>query len=284
MKLLPLDRVDYISEENFRQQYFLPQKPLVFKTFSQDWKARSLWTYDFFKKDAGDVPVDVFGSWTKNHPTKITRTPQKAMTFGEYLSLVEAGPTEYRLFLFDLFKHKPEYRKHFDFPDFAPAWVKTHPFLFFGGEGSDVRLHFDLDLSNVFLTQFAGKKRVVLFAPDQSELLYKQPFSSHSNLDMRNPDESKFPAIKNLVGYECELTLGDTLFMPSGYWHYIQYTTGGFSMALRCLNTSYTKKARAAYNMLVMKTIDDLLSKMVDQRWSAYKLRKAKEVAERALT
>lgn len=283
MKLYPIEKVENLTREEFQKHFYIPQKPVIFSSFSKSWKARDLWTYEFFKRDAGNVKVDVFGSWTKNHPTKITRTPQKVMPFREYLSLIEAGPTEYRLFLFDLFKHKPQYREHFNFPEVASGWVKTHPFLFFGGEDSDVRLHFDIDLSNVFLTQFEGEKRVVLFSPDQSHLLYKQPFSSHSNVDMRNPDYEKYPAIHKLVGLEGNLKRGDTLFMPSAYWHYIHYTTSGFSMALRTLNSSYAKKARAAYNVLVMKTLDDLMSKISDKRWSDYKLRKAKESAEKAL-
>ncbi|MBU2526694.1 MAG: cupin-like domain-containing protein [Bacteroidetes bacterium] len=283
MKLEAIDRVDKLTREEFQKNYYIPQKPVIFRSFSESWKARDLWTYDFFKQDAGDVKVDVFGSWTKNHPTKISRTPQQVMPFKEYLSLIESGPTEYRLFLFDLFKHKPEYRRHFNFPDVASGWVKTHPFLFFGGQDSDVRLHFDIDLSNVFLTQFEGKKHVVLFSPDQSHLLYKQPFSSHSNVDMRHPDYEKFPAISKLHGFEGDISRGDTLFMPSAYWHYIYYTTSGFSMALRTLNSSYVKKARAAYNVLVMKTVDDLLSKISDKKWSDYKLRKAKETAEKSL-
>lgn len=283
MKLSPIERVDHLTREAFQEQFYLPQKPVIFRSFSKDWKARDLWTYEFFKRDAGDVKVDVFGSWTKNHPTKISRTPQKVMTFREYLELIEAGPTEYRLFLFDLFKHKPQYRQHFDFPEITSGWVKTHPFLFFGGKDSDVRLHFDIDLSNVFLTQFEGEKRVLLFSPDQSDLLYKQPFSSHSNADMRHPDYDKFPVLAKVRGLEGQIARGDTLFMPSAYWHYIYYTTSGFSMALRTLNSSYAKKAQAAYNVLFIKAVDDLMSKLSDKRWSDYKLRKAIQTAEKAL-
>lgn len=282
MELIPVQRFEYLGYQEFQEWFYQPQVPVIFRSFAKDWLAWDLWDFEFFKQDAGDVPVDVYGSWTRNHPTKISRVPQQVMPFREYLQHIESGPTEYRLFLFNLFRHKPNYRQHFTFPEIASGWLKSRPFLFFGGRDSDVRLHFDIDLANVFLTQFEGEKRVLLFAPNQSRALYHQPFSTHSNVDMSQPDYARYPAIAGLRGFEGNLLRGDTLFMPSGYWHYMYYTTSGFSLAQRTLASTPLKKARAVYNLLLMKTIDDLFSTIAQRAWPQYKLRKASSNAEKS--
>jgi len=63
-------------------------------------------------------------------------------------------------------------------------------------------MHQDIDLCNVFLTQFAGRRRVVLFAPDQSQLLYKLPFNVPSTVDIDHPDYDACLALRYVKGSE----------------------------------------------------------------------------------
>ena len=93
--------------------------------------------------------------------------------------------------------------------------------MFFGGAGSRVFLHFDMDLSHVFITQFKGRKRVILFDNKYSEALYKLSFMVQRYIDPEQPDYNKYPGLKNVEGYETILEDGETLFMPSGIWYYM---------------------------------------------------------------
>ena len=119
------------------------------------------------------------------------------MRFDDYLNLIQKEPTDLRLFLFPVFKHKPELLKDFGYPDIVKGYIKI-PFMFFGPPKSIVRMHQDIDMSNVFLTQFHGRKRVYLFAPDQSTLLYRLPFNVHSTVDVDNPDYEAYPGFNML--------------------------------------------------------------------------------------
>lgn len=282
MKIQPIDYKVSISKEAFQKNYYKPQRPLVFRSFARHWPALENWHYERFKKLAGQAQVEVFGSWKSNQPTRIKMPPERQMTFAEYIDLIHAGPNDFRLFLFNIFKHAPELKKDFNFPDIVDNWVKSVPVLFFGGQGSDVRLHYDIDHSNVFLTQFQGEKRVTLFSPEMTPYLYKQPMGSHSNVDLRKPDLEKFPALKKAQGYTTVLKHGDTLFMPGSWWHYIEYLTTGYGMALRSLNTSVLKQAKGVYNVLVMKRVDDLINKYYAEEWAQWKERLAREQAEKA--
>jgi hypothetical protein len=52
-----------------------------------------------------------------------------------------------------------------------------------------------------------------------------------------NPDFEKFPALKGVEGYEVYLEHGDTLFMPTGMWHWMKYIDGSFSFKLKGLGS-----------------------------------------------
>jgi hypothetical protein len=272
MLIEKLERVKDISKEDFIRNYYNKQKPVVLENYAKDWPAVKKWHLDYLKSKAGHGEVEVFGSWKNNNPTQIKMPPVSKMTFSEYIDLMMGDDNDFRLFLFDIFKIAPELKKDFYYKRYGFTWIKTHPVMFFGGGKADVRLHFDLDMSNVFLTQFEGVKRVKVFSPEYNNDLYKQPFSSHSNVDLLNIDFEKFPRLKNVKGFEAELRWGDTIFMPSGWWHHIEYVTPGFGLALRSVNSSPVEFVKGAYNVLVMKKIDDLLNKYYYERWAEFKI------------
>jgi len=276
MQLAPIEVVDQISKNNFTERYLKTRTPVVIRDFAQDWEALSKWTYPYLKNRAGEQPVDLYGCWLDNEPSRIEMPPVKRSSFGEYLSLLESGtPSDLRIFLFNLFELVPSLLEDFTFPDITNGYLKNYPYLFFGAAGSDVRLHYDIDLSNVFITQFKGTKRITLFDQDQSKYLYKIPFSTHSAVDLSKLDYKEYPALKMAKGYQTKLEHGETLFMPSGIWHYIQYLDSSFSLSLRTLAESPIGKLKGVFNVLVVRKLDEYLSKYYGGKWSDYKLRKA---------
>lgn len=277
MKLKPVDVVDEISKEEFTEKYLKPHKPVVLRNFAKNWAAKDKWTYDYLKEIAGKEKVKLYGRWLDNEPTRIEMPPVKEVPFGEYLDLLQSGQkSDLRIFLFNLFKLRPELLKDFDFPEgIHDEFLKDFPYMFFGAAGSDVRLHYDIDFSHVFITQFGGTKRITLFDQDQSEFLYKLPLTTHSGADLQNPDYEKYPALKLAEGWQVDLKHGETLFMPSGIWHYIQYIDGSFSLSLRALADSNIDKLKGAYNVFIVRKLDEYLNKFYGNKWGDYKLKKA---------
>jgi len=186
-------------------------------------------------------------------------------------------PSDLRIFLFNLFKLEPSLLNDFNFPPVMEGYLEDYPYMFFGAAGSDVRLHYDIDLSNVFISQFGGTKRITLFDQDQTKYLYKLPFTTHSAVDLNKIDYDKYPALKLATGWQTDLLPGETLFMPSGIWHYIQYLDGSFSLSLRTLNPSRMGKLQGAYNVFVIRKLDEYFNKFYKNTWSDYKLKKAIE-------
>ena len=149
-----IDVVDCIDYEEFVERYMKPQKPVKFRNLLRDSTANSKWSPEYFKKELGHIEVGVFD----NDPAYLDRSYKQApvrMKFADYLDLITSGPTDARLHLFNVFKHKPELRHDFEYPEhLVDNIVKGFPFTFFGGEGSVARMHRDMDNANVFLTEF----------------------------------------------------------------------------------------------------------------------------------
>jgi len=275
MQLQAVDRVDTISAEDFRDGYYAPMKPLVITGLSKQWPAYQKWNWDYFKSIVGQVEVGVYNNVKSDAYTPIN-TADDYMKFGDYIDMVSKGPAEWRIFLFNIFEHAPQITRDFEWPEhLMKGFVKRYPMLFVGGKGSVTHMHFDIDLSHIIHTQFAGRKRVLLFPFEEQHKIYRKPWEVLSFVnfekyfdDERNKlDLDKFPAVKLARGYEVILEHGDTLFMPAGYWHHMEYLDSGFAMSLRALQSSFSGKLKGIWYLMGMRSIDTLMKKTAPEWW-----------------
>lgn len=281
LELQPVERRNGLDPQTFAREYLVPLKPVVFTDLTANWPARKKWTIEHFKQNYGDLMVPVVSN-NFSRPGKGYMEPDAYIPFREYLDIMESGPSDLRIFLWNIFRKAPELREDFSFPDIMDGFVNEVPFMFFGCEGSRVALHYDLDLSHVFLNQFHGRKHVVLFSPDQSRHLYHMPFTVASHVNVLKPDFEKYPALQHVKGQEVMLMPGETLFIPRGYWHYITYTDGGYSMSLRAF-TSFFYRVQGLASITKNYAVDRLMNRFMGQQWYELKVRIAQKRAEEAL-
>lgn len=279
-----VDVVEGISKEDFQSKYMKPQKPVIIRNFyGKDSPVYTKWSFDYFDKELGDLEVGIFDDENSDRDdSKSYKNADMTMRFGDYLNLLQTEPTQKRIFLFNIFKYLPSMKKDITYPRLGVNFIKKLPFVFFGGKGAVTRIHQDMDMSNVFLTELKGRKRVVLFDPKYSDLLYRYPFGVHSSINPDDPDYERFPGLDKVKGYECEIGAGDTLFMPSAYWHHIEYLEGSFGVAIRSL--SPTRKLRGLYNVAVLTHIDEIMLYFMGEKWYRKKDSISKKRAERALS
>jgi hypothetical protein len=290
MQLQPVDKVASIDAEAFRREYYEPAKPLVITDLSKSWKARDKWNWDYFADIVGSKEVALYNNVKSDAYTPINKADDYK-TFGEYIDMIRKGPAAWRIFLFNIFDHAPELTEDFTWPDhLMKGFVKKFPMLFVGGATSITHMHFDIDMSHILHTQFAGRKRVLLFPYQEQHKLYRKPFEVLSLADFshyyelgQTPDYKSFPALKLARGYEVILEHGDTLFMPAGYWHHMEYLDSGFAMSLRALNNTFTGKLKGAWNLVGMRQIDTLMKKAAPIWWFEYKKGKLMKAADKAL-
>lgn len=266
-----IERQEDLGREDFINHYLGPKRPVIMRSFARDWPATQKWHYDYLKAGCGQVEVPLYREAFANSDQDYLESSQ-SMAFGDYLDLIQSGPTPLRMFLFNIFKHMPQLRADFSFPDLGVTFLKNHPFLFVGGQDAHVDIHYDLDHSHVFLTQMTGTKRVILYDSADRRKLYQHPFTVSCNIDFRNPDLARYPRLRDLQGYEGILTPGDTLFIPSRWWHFIEYSTAGISLTLRALPDSWAERAAGLTSIIKLKIIDQYLGKMIgQQKWYAIK-------------
>ena len=280
-----IDRVEGITREEFQENYMKPQKPVIIKHLFGSEAPVYQWGFEDFKRELGHIEVGVYDA--EEEQIKEDRSYKSApskMKFGDYLDLIQQAPTTKRLFLFDVFKFKKELKEDFNFPDIADNVFKFLPLAFFGGQGSVTRIHRDMDNSNVFLTELVGTKRVVLFDPKYSKMLYQYPFGTHTSIDVNDPDYGKYPALSKVEGYDVILNAGETVFMPSGWWHHIEYHSAGMGFAIRSLSPYIKDRLRGAYQIGVLTHLDELMRRMMPgNSWFNYKTNIAQKRANNAM-
>lgn len=287
MNLQRVDTVENISTEIFKNQYYHPKKPLVIKGLAKEWPAFTKWNWDYFIDIVGDKEVGVYNNIKSDAYTPIN-TADDYMKFGEYLQQVKKGPLELRIFLFNIFQHAPQLVADFTWPEqLMKGFVKKFPMLFVGGQGSVTHMHFDIDMSHIIHTQFMGRKKVLLFPFEEQHKLYRKPWEVLSMANFAGYDKhfdyENFPAVKLANGYEVILEHGDTLFMPAGYWHHMEYIESGFAMSLRALQNSLSGKLNGAWNLFGMRSIDTLMKKTTPKWWYSRKKEKVYELAKQEL-
>ncbi len=290
MNLNSVDKVESISPENFKANYYLPKKPLVITGLAKQWPAYNKWTWDYFKQIVGEKKVGLYNNVKSDAYTPIN-TADDYKTFGEYVDMIQEGPAAWRIFLFNIFTHAPQLTEDFTWPEeLMKGFVKKYPMLFTGGQTSITHMHFDIDLSHILHTQFGGRKKVLLFRHEEQHKLYRKPFEvlsladfSNYNMGMGKPDYEKFPALKYATGYELIMEHGDTLFMPAGYWHHMEYLESGFAMSLRALQNTISGKAKGAWNLFGMRSIDTIMKKTNPRWWYNYKIKKIDRFASQEL-
>lgn len=260
-----------LSLADFNRKYFIPQKPVLLKGLANMHPAGQKWTTDWFKQTMGHLDIKVFDNNRKQHVYSTTVQPDFSMKFEEFLDIIASNePSTVRMFRYDLYKQNPALKKDFSCPHiFNQGPFKNLGFMFLGGKDTDVRLHYDVDYSNVLLTQIYGRKRVILYPPDQSKFLYQVPFNTRSLADLKHPE--KWPNLKYAKGYEIIQEAGDGIFMPSGYWHYNTYLTGGISVAYRKMANTPKRFIKGATFMGFTLPFDKTVNFFFSEKWFAYK-------------
>lgn len=283
--LKSVDVVENISAEDFQKNYLKKKRALVIKGLTKDWPAREKWTMDYLKEIGGNLEVPLYDN-SKADPSKPINAASAHMKFGDYLDLIRREPTDLRIFFFNLFKKVPGLFDDIKIPkNLMGGFIESMPALFFGGSNSVTFLHYDIDLPHIFHTHFCGRKHIILFDYKWKNRLYCLPNATYALEDYKvdNPDFEKFPALKGIDGYETMLEHGDTLFMPSGMWHWMKYVDGSFSLSLRAWEQSFSKKMASVWSLFRHGAVDSAIKMVFKEKYATWREKKAILIAEKAL-
>lgn len=274
LRLSPIDKVSLIDRKDFSDSYFKPHRPLVIQDLANSWPALKKWTPDFFKEQHGNKQVKVYNEGFveagKNYMSMLKTIPLK-----EYIKEVTTTTQDLRMFLYNIKSEIPELVDDIVFPSLVDGLSKKFVFMFFGCKGSVTQMHFDIDMSHVLHTSIYGKKTIYLFPYEQGKNLHNYPFTCRSYVDVERPDFERFPGLKGVQGFKVVLEAGETLYIPSGYWHHIVYDEASCAISLRCTSQTWLGKLHGFYNLIIMSSIDRLMNKISPQGWFDWKEQQA---------
>ncbi len=277
LALTPVDRVSNINSKEFKESYFKPLRPLIIEDMAKSWPALEKWTPDFFKTEHGDKQVKVYDD-NFVVPGKKYMSVARTIPLSEYIDQVTNTSQNLRMFLYNIKSEIPEMVDDIIFPDLVDDLSKKFVFMFFGCKGSVTQMHFDIDMSHVFHTAISGKKTITLFPFEQGKQLHRYPFTCRSYVDVHNPDFEQYPGLKDVKGFQVTMEPGETLFIPSGYWHHLVYDEACLAISLRCANSTLMGKVQGAYNLLVMQMVDRVMNRVFSDSWFNWKKQRALQI------
>ncbi|NXB79908.1 KDM8 protein, partial [Donacobius atricapilla] len=221
------------SLEHFRDNYLIPQRPVVLEGVMDHWPCMKKWSVDYFCQVAGcrTVPVELGARYTDEEWS------QQLMTVSDFISqyIMEENNVGY-LAQHQLFDQIPELKEDISIPDYCCLGEGEEDDItinaWFGPGGTISPLHQDPQQN--FLAQVFGRKYIRLCSPQDSENLY--PHESHilhntSQVDVEDPDLVKFPNFTKAAFQSCILMPGQILFIPVKYWHYVRSLELSFSVS-----------------------------------------------------
>lgn len=221
MNIPKIERLNNLSNETFYNDYVRKSLPVVIRDKAK-WTTLEKFTPEYFIANY-------------NH---LTRTIDgKTYTLSEIIDLCKKSTAENKApypNIFDVDRDFPDYVN--DIPEMfygksnrlrsplLPGFIAKRTNqrqLFFGGKGcSFPTLHIDYLGVHTQLTQVIGEKEFILYSPDQTPYLYPdKDIHTHSPVNIIKPDYEKYPLFKHAKSLKITLKPGETLFIPSGWWH-----------------------------------------------------------------
>ncbi|NXN93326.1 KDM8 protein, partial [Rhinopomastus cyanomelas] len=221
------------SLEHFRDNYLIPQKPVVLEGVIDHWPCMRKWSVDYFCQVAGcrTVPVELGARYTDEEWS------QQLMTVSDFIDqyILNENSVGY-LAQHQLFEQIPELKEDIGIPDYCCLGEGEEDNItinaWFGPKGTISPLHQDPQQN--FLAQVFGRKYIRLCSPQDSEHLYpheSQLLHNTSQVDVEDPDLAKFPNFRKASFQSCVLMPGQVLFIPVKYWHYVRSLDTSFSVS-----------------------------------------------------
>lgn len=243
-------RVRDLTIDRFLNEFVAPARPCIIEDGMRGWEGAQLWVPDYFRRELGAELVQVYNdrfdlvtiSTLAEYMDEYfyAPSPGKEVPYVRWYTKLKDVDFIWGDSAFELIR--AQWSNPYFLPDTGYLLpycmepdtitpVNTHfpaRSLFISGAGAATRLHYDPWGSDSILFQLHGKKRWVMYEPDQAQHL-RLDDGTYANL--ANPDLSKFPTFSEAQPtYEFDLNGGDAILVPAGWIHEVETIQGSMSL------------------------------------------------------
>ncbi|KAK9130103.1 hypothetical protein Sjap_010590 [Stephania japonica] len=209
-----VERVKDLSLQEFQDKYD-GKKPVLVTGLAETWPARHTWTTDQLVDKYGDLKFKI----SQRSSKKIT------MKLKDYVSYMKLQRDEDPLYIFDdkFGEVAPSLLNDYSVPHifkedfFNVLDIDQRPafrWLIIGPERSGASWHVDPALTGAWNTLLRGRKRWALYPPG------RVPPGVTVHVNEENGDvNADTPSSLQDKPIECTQAPGETIFVPSGWWH-----------------------------------------------------------------
>ncbi|KAG8632916.1 hypothetical protein MANES_18G065400v8 [Manihot esculenta] len=221
-----VERKKGLSSEEFFHQYD-GTKPVLLNGLADDWPARNTWTIDQLSMKYGDKAFRI----SQRSSRKVS------MKFKDYVSYMKFQHDEDPLYIFDdkFGETAPSLLKDYSVPhlfqeDFFEVLDKEqrppYRWLIIGPERSGASWHVDPALTSAWNTLLCGRKRWALYPPGRVPMgVTVHVNEEDGDVNVDTPSSLQwwldfYPLLSDEdKPIECTQLPGETIFVPSGWWH-----------------------------------------------------------------
>lgn len=221
-----IPRRERLSGDEFLQQYYRSNRPVIITGMLEHFPARSKWTLDYFAGRFADRMVEVqFGRNSDTQYEMNSIAHKREVRFGDYIDMVRTcgSSNDFYMTANNDSKNRESLKELWDdvaaLPEYLTDDVERRGFFWFGPAGTITPLHHDL--TNNFMAQIMGRKRVRLVAPCELPRIYNVRHC-FTDVDAKAVDLQRFPAMADVTIHDCLLEPGEILFLPVGWWHHVE--------------------------------------------------------------
>ncbi|MEO7066291.1 MAG: cupin-like domain-containing protein [Rhodanobacter sp.] len=221
-----VERRAKLTSEEFLTEFYSVNRPVIITGMINHWPALEKWNLDYFRQHFGEREVEVqFGRNADADYELNSIAHKRKMKFSEYVDLVDrSGRTNdfYMTANNDSLNREALIELWDDvvpMPEYLNVTPDNRGFFWFGPAGTVTPFHHDL--TNNFMAQVIGRKRLRLIPACELANMYNQRHC-FTPIDGRDIDVKRFPAAANAQVLECVLEPGEILFLPVGYWHFVE--------------------------------------------------------------
>jgi Family of unknown function (DUF6065)/Cupin-like domain len=221
-----IERKHRLSRSEFLDRYYSAGRPVIITGVMDDWPALKKWGIEYFLRKFGSRAVEVQVGRNASDNYEAGRDQfRQTMLFSEFLERVStAGKTnDIYITASNNSANKAVLPELWDdivqFPEYLDANSLQNGFLWFGPAGTITPFHHDL--TNNFMAQVIGRKRILL-APSWDIPFMKNLTHVYCEIDGRATPPAPRPGFYEPQILECILNPGEVLFLPVGSMHFVE--------------------------------------------------------------